>query len=322
MKPKICFVGAGNVSEHHIKAAKDNGFILHGICGRTGSLRAKKMAEKYNFNNYWKSIESIDTQELDAISIIVDPANLIKIYRKFEKTNLAILIEKPVALESRKIDSLDNQRSKTMVAFNRRYYSSVNQFKSSLSELDYFQGYANLSELSWNINSTNKEKIETLKSNAIHYFDLLLYLFGKPESIDFNRISAKGRIFGGSCVINFGRDKIIMLNINFGIPNNHSLEVYSGNRIFRLKPLEIFSKTIGMKHESIGKSKIKSYVPILENTWKLSKQDTNYKAGFFEMYKTFLGIAKNDFKLHFPNIKDAKNALEFAENIETLLKLK
>ena len=209
-----------------------------------------------------------------------------------------------------------------MVAFNRRYYSSVNQFKNSLSELDYFQGHANLSELSWSVNSTNKEKIETLKSNGIHYFDLLLYLFGKPESIDVNRISNEGRIFGGSCVINFGRNKIITLNINFGIPNNHSLEVYSGNRIFSLKPLEIFSKTIGMKHEPFGKSKIKSYVPILENSWKLPKQDITYKAGFFEMYKTFLSIAKNDFELRFPNLKDAKKALEFAENIEILLELK
>lgn len=322
LKPKICFIGAGNVSEHHIKAAKDNGFALHGICGRNGSLRAKRIAEKYNFNNYWKSIEAIDINELDAISIIVDPANLIKIYRKFEKTNLAILIEKPVALETRKIDSVNKQRSKTMVAFNRRYYSSVNQFKRNLSELNYFQGHANLSELSWNLNPTNKEKIEILKSNGIHYFDLLLYLFGKPESIHFNKISNKSKIFGGSCVINFGHNKIITLNINFGIPNNHSLEIYSENRIFRLKPLEIFSKTIGMKHESIGESKIKSYVPILEDTWRLSKQDIAYKAGFFEMYKTFLSIAKNDFELHFPNINDAKNALEFAENIETLLELK
>ena len=322
VKPKIGFIGAGNVSEHHIKAAKDNGFDLYGICGRNGSLNAKKMAEKYNFKYYWKSIDLIDINELDAISIIVDPANLIKIYRKFEKTNLAILIEKPVALQSRKINSLNNKRSKTMVAFNRRYYSSVKQFKQSISNLEYFQGHANLSELSWNLHSTNKEKIETLKSNGIHYFDLLIYLFGKPKSINFTGISAKGRIFGGSCIINFEDNKIITLNVNFGIPNNHSLEVYSGNIISRLKPLEIFSKTVGMKTESIGKSKNKSYVPILENAWKLSKQDITYKAGFFEMYKAFYRITKNDCGLNFPSISDAKQALELAENIEKLLELK
>jgi len=107
LKPKICFIGAGNVPEHHIEAAKDNGFDLHSICGRRGSLRAKNIADKYNFNNYWQSIEEINTEQIDALSIIVDPKNLIKIYKKFEKTNLAILIEKPVALDSKNIELLN-----------------------------------------------------------------------------------------------------------------------------------------------------------------------------------------------------------------------
>jgi predicted dehydrogenase len=322
VKPKICFIGAGNVSENHINAAKDNGFILHGICGRKGSIKAKNIARKYNFNNYWQSIDEINTDQIDAISIIVDPINLIKIYKKFEATNLAILIEKPVALESRKIESLNEERSRTMVAFNRRYYSSVSQFKRDLSELSYFQGHANYSELSWKLNSTNKEKIHTLKSNGIHFLDLLLYLFGKPELIDFNRISNKSKILGGSFIINFGLNKIMTLNINFGIPNNHSLELFSENKVIQLKPLEVYSKTVGMKHNTIGRSKIKSYVPVLGDNWKMSKHDVSHKAGFLEMYRNFLGVTKNDCELNFPNLKEAKNALEFAENIELLLRSK
>jgi len=320
LKPKICFIGAGNVSEHHIEAAKDNGFDLHSICGRRGSLRAKNIADKYNFNNYWQSIEEINTEQIDALSIIVDPKNLIKIYKKFEKTNLAILIEKPVALDSKNIELLNAERSRTMVAFNRRYYSSVNRFKKDLSKLHFFQGHANLSELSWRLDSTNKEKIEFLKSNGIHFFDLLLHLFGKPKSINFERVLNKRKILGGSCIINFGYNKIITLNINFGIPSNHSLEVYSGNTVFQLKPIEVFSKILAMKYETIGTSKIKSYVPVLENNWELSKHDISYKAGFFEMYKTFHRITKNECELNFPNLRDAKNALEFAENIELLLR--
>ena len=322
LKPRICFIGAGDVSEHHIKAAKSSGFDLHGICGRKDSIRAKRIAEKYHFSNYIQSVEEINVNQIDAISIIVDPANLIKIYKKFENTNLAILIEKPVALESRKIESLSKERNRTMVAFNRRYYSSVHQFKRNLSELNYFQGHANYSELSWALNSTNKERVNTLKSNGIHFFDLLLYLFGKPKSIDFKSISNTGKIFGGSFIINFGLNKILTLDINFGIPNNHSLELFSGSRVFQLKPLEIFSKTIGMKHEIIGNTKIKSYIPVLEDKWKLSKQDVSHKAGFFEMYKSFLEITKNDSEIKFPNLKDAKNALEFAETIERMLRVK
>jgi predicted dehydrogenase len=167
-----------------------------------------------------------------------------------------------------------------MVGFNRRYYSSVNRFKKDLSELHVFQGHANLSELSWTLDSTNKEKIECLKSNGMHFFDLLLYLFGKPKSINFEKIINNRKILGGSYIINYGNNKIITLNINFGIPNNHFIEVYSGNTVFKLKPLEIFSKICGMKYETIGPSKIKSYVPVLEDNWKLSKQDISYKAGF------------------------------------------
>jgi predicted dehydrogenase len=321
LKPKICFIGAGNVSEHHIKAAKNNGFELHGICGREGSLNAKKIAKKYNFNTYWQSVEEINTDQIDALSIIVNPPNLINVYKKFEKTNLAILIEKPVALDSRVIQLLNSERSRTMVAFNRRYYSSVNRFKKDLSELHHFQGHANLSELSWAADSSNKEKIEFLKLNGIHFFDLFLYLFGKPKSIDFKKIVHKDKILGGSFIIDLGYDKIITLNINFGIPNNHSLEVYSESKVFQLKPLEVFSKIIGMKHETIGKSENKSYVPVLEIDWELSKQDISHKAGFIEMYNTFLRITRNENVLNFPNLKDAKNALEFAENIEFLLGL-
>jgi len=191
-----------------------------------------------------------------------------------------------------------------------------------LSELSYFQGHANYSELSWALNSTNKEKIDTLKSNGIHFFDLLLYLFGKPKSIDFKRILNTDKIFGGSFIISFGFNKILTLDINFGIPHNHSLEIFSGNQIFQLKPLEIFSKTIGMKHKITRNTKVKSYIPVLENNWKLSKQDVSHKAGFFEMYKSFHEITKSDNKIKFPNLEDAENALEFAEAIELMLRAK
>ena len=84
LKPKIAFVGAGKVSEFHIKAAEANGYVLDSICGKNGSVNAKRLARKYKFNNYCYSVDDIYVENLDAISIIVDPKNLINIYKKFE----------------------------------------------------------------------------------------------------------------------------------------------------------------------------------------------------------------------------------------------
>jgi predicted dehydrogenase len=322
MIPKICFVGAGNVSEHHIKAALASGFELHSICGRKGSLRAKKISEKFLFKNYLESVDDVDIDNLDAISIIVDPLNSVNIYKKFETTNLPILIEKPVALSSTELASLDIEREKTMVALNRRYYSSVNCFQKKLSKLTHFQGHANLSELSWDLKSSKKKQNEILKTNGIHFFDLILYLFGKPKSISHQEIFSSGENFGGSFLLNFGPNKVLTLSLNFGVPNNHFLEVYSTGRIFRLKPLEIFSETIGMEYNKIGKSEIKSYVPIESKDWKLSSNDITYKAGFLNMYKNFKGITIGDNQLHYANLRDIQEALKLAEKFETLLKLK
>jgi len=320
LKPRIAFIGAGRVSEFHIKAAEANGYSLDSICGRDGSVNAKTLARKYKFKNYCHSVDDVNVDNIDAISIIVDPKNLINIYKKFESKKIAILVEKPVAIESGKLNLVDLHRSSTMVAFNRRFYSSVISFKESISLLNYFQGHVNFSELSWKTRSTTKEKNEMIITNGIHIFDLLLHLFGEPNIIHSSSIKDSKNLYGASFVIEFSSKKIITMNINFGVPRNHSLELYSGSEVFELKPIEIFTKTIGMKHSILPGKSFKSYFPVNSKAWKINRNDINYKPGFFQMYKTFKEITIGNDTKCFPTLTDAKSALSFAEKINDILR--
>ena len=207
-----------------------------------------------------------------------------------------------------------------MVAFNRRFYSSVISFKKSISLQNYFQGHVNFSELSWKTSSTNKEKSEMIISNGIHLFDLLIHLFGKPNIIKSSAIKDSKDLFGASIMLEFSSKKIITMNINFGIPRNHSVELYSGGGVFELKPIEIFTKTIGMKHSILPGENFKSYVPVNSKEWKIDKKDINYKPGFFKMYKTFKDITIGNNVNDYPTLTDAKNALSFAEKINDILR--
>jgi len=320
LKPKIAFVGAGKVSEFHIKAAEANGYVLDSICGKNGSVNAKRLARKYKFNNYCYSVDDIYVENLDAISIIVDPKNLINIYKKFESKKIAILIEKPVAIKTKELKLIDLHRSKTMVAFNRRFYSSVASFKESVSLLNYFQGHVNLSELSWKTSSSTKEKNEMIISNSIHLFDLLIHLFGKPNIVKSRKIIDSNNLFGASFILEFSSKKIITMNINFGVPRNHSIELYSQGEVFELKPIEIFTKTFDMKQTFLSGKSFKSYVPVNSRAWEIDKQDINFKPGFFQMYKTFKDITIGNDVENFPTLSDAKNSLSFAEKINNILR--
>jgi predicted dehydrogenase len=195
-----------------------------------------------------------------------------------------ILLEKPGALNLEEIYSLNllanKKKAKVFVAYNRRFYQSVQQTKDLIKK----DGGA----LSMNFEFTEWEHaIKPLKSavkerlviaNSSHVIDLAFYLCGKPKkwkcwhagSLDWHPASAR---FCGSGITDQG----IMFSYlsDWQAQGRWSLEIMTNKRRLILRPMEQLQE---IKKGSILVKNINS-----ENTI-----DTDFKAGLFLQTKKFL----------------------------------
>ena len=57
-KSKIIFIGSSNIINHHIVAAKQNGFELHGICTtRKNNSKALRLSKDYKIKKIYKNVD-------------------------------------------------------------------------------------------------------------------------------------------------------------------------------------------------------------------------------------------------------------------------
>ena len=195
-----------------------------------------------------------------------------------------ILLEKPGALNLEEIHSLNllanKKKAKVFVAYNRRFYHSVQQTKYFIKK----DGGA----LSMNFEFTEWEHaIKPLKSavkeclliaNSSHVIDLAFYLCGKPKewkcwnagSLDWHTTSAR---FCGSGITDQG----IMFSYlsDWQAPGRWSLEIMTNKRRLILRPME--------QLQQIKKGNI-----LAENIKPENQIDQDFKPGLFLQTKKFL----------------------------------
>jgi predicted dehydrogenase len=293
MKPRLAFIGAGSIAPSHIEAAQAAGFDLHGICGRPNSQNAIGLTKKYNFANYFSDVEAMFATEFDAISLISKTESLSLIYREIEKLKLPILVEKPFSTNLDVYGEIDIENSKTLIGYNRRYYSSIKTLKEKLTSCDYHYSKIHISEISWNPTASLDEQIKCLFENTVHGFDLLKYLFGNYKVINIVKNMTTIRIKSIFIEIESSAGKHINLSISFGIPLNSFIEVWFDEVVVVCKPLESYSEFKDMAmFPPDDYLTYKRYEPRRLDNWKLSESDSRFKPGFLEQYKDFKKICK------------------------------
>ena len=98
-KINIGIVGAGSISDHHLKVYKSYDFVnLTAIYSRT-EIRAKEKSKKFGIKYYTNSIKKfLKYSTYDGILILVSADQISKFVKKILPLGIPIFIEKPLSL--------------------------------------------------------------------------------------------------------------------------------------------------------------------------------------------------------------------------------
>jgi len=320
MSKRIGFVGSGRIAEFHVKAAIAAGFDVSVVCGRPGSQSLERFKIKFPNIATVTSLEEMYKYELDTFSIITNSDSLLSIYETLLETyDVPVLIEKPVTLNSSLLEAnrIDLHRQKTLVGYNRRFYSSVQELKMLIdSNPNFLQSHWNIPEISWEINSSKKNRELFIKDNSVHMLDLLLFLNGGIADMILKKFTSNNLTHYCSGIIEFKNGRLATLNVNFGVPDNTHISYFAPGFNFQLKPIEILYKYEDLEmFPASEENPVKKYIPKVKENWQISPADREFKPGFLLQYKELMNLCIDKPKNHSASLYDALQALKLAESI-------
>jgi predicted dehydrogenase len=286
MTKKLVVIGSGRIAESHIEAARANGFKLYGICSSDNSKTALSLAKKHSFSHYFPTIEKLLEVNFDAAAIICNTTNIPRVYEKLSQKNVAILAEKPFSINCGDFNENMLKNDKLLIGYNRRFYSSINALKTKLISDSYYSAIMEISEFSWDSNSSQIERERAVLDNSVHMLDLIYYLFGDFESIEINRSFINHNLSAINAKLHYVNGIAVEVRITFGIPVNNSISVRFKDSVANCKPIEMYVLHDQMKMIAPDSLvKFKRYQPISSKDWALSKFDNDFKPGFYLQYK-------------------------------------
>ncbi len=219
----------------------------------------------------------------------------------------SILLEKPGDLFLKGLIEIEDlslkSNTEVFIAYNRRFYSSVQKLKEEVFNDGGIQSvHFEFTEWVHTIDQ-NKFDLEVLNkwivSNSAHVIDTVFFLIGKPKKMN-NIVMGQGLIpwhMSGSVFIGMG---VSNQNIPFSYHANWcsagrwSIEISSSKRRFYLKPMEKLAQQI---LGTVGVEEIK-----LDETL-----DSKYKPGLFIQLHKFLSSQTEDLCTIGEQTKNYKN---------------
>lgn len=316
INPSILFIGAGQITHSHIKAAEAVGFTLAGLSNYQQNLQTDKLTSEFEFNHK-KLIDIDDVTNFDfsALSILTNTENHLRIYSKFKDLNVPILIEKPVSLNSTELSYFKPFKQNVLVGYNRRHYSSIKKLRKELQLEEIYTADILISESAWGFNFSKREYERTLLENSVHILDLIFYLFG--DIIFFNIKREQNKNFVSiMCQFKNNLNLLGSLKILFGVPTNSYIRIFAPNKVFELIPIENLCIYDGMEMISASaKNPIKVYKPTSSTKFILDKSDAEFKPGFVSQYREFRELVDGKVPQISADLNDALIVLKAAEDI-------
>ena len=285
-KLNLGIIGAGSISDHHIKVYKSYDFVnLIAIYSRT-EIRAKEKSKKYGIRYYTNSINNfIKYSSYDGILILVSADKISKFVKKILPLGIPIFIEKPLSLSLKDLKEIQriNKKYKTpnMIGLNRRYYSivqkSVNFFRKNKILSIIVEGHENF----WKIKKLNKKNVikkNWIFANSIHTFDLLLFIANSNiKKISFFNKKINNQENNIISNIEFSNNIVGSYLSFWSSPGQWSVKIFGRNNFISLGPLEkgfIVDKKFNKKE----------ILPI--------KEDIKFKPGFYLQSKNFIKLMR------------------------------
>ena len=313
-KLKLGVIGSGNISKYHIEALGASNFSLEAISGSLNSESAKKLFKIYNFKKYYTSSSELvfnSSKNLDALLICCNTDNIVK-YIKLAGKKIKILCEKPVSNDLKELKKIQNSFTNVRVAYNRRFYDSVNFLKNNIKKENINNYFVNIELPEKILRSRNKYK--RVLENSVHIFDLMNFLFNNPEMTFFTKKLNKNKNFK---IFQFVSKKknIVNLICNWNSSSNFKIEIFFSGGKYLLQPIEVLSIFKGMKIiEPSLNIPIRTYVPTKIFQTKFDKKKLKFKPGFKLQAENFYNFVKGR-KNNLANLRDAYNALSIASKV-------
>jgi predicted dehydrogenase len=314
---QLGIIGAGKIVPFHIDALLAAGFSINGICSTPGSLNSRRIAEKYKIPNVYDHIPNLINSKIGAILIAVPKEILLPVLSHALMSDKKILIEKPLFMGSEKYKLPSHAVDRVMVAYNRRYYKTVQAFKSRVKTSKSGTFLFRIPELSFNPQPTKTEILETLKGNTVHYFDLINFIF-ESHSPRYRIIERSNSLKNLRRNIFFEYDNYDgIVDITFGVPGNYRLDFMNHGLCSSLSPIELFTEFDGMTvAEPTNYLPIRTYSPTNSKTdYRAIVEDSKYKPGFLAQSLDFFNFVTNGHSETSASIIDAASSAKIADTI-------
>ena len=304
-KIKLCFFGAGNIIEEHIKAfSLQKNIELYSILSRTKS-KSLALQKKYHIKNVYSNFSELKNNKEKKIAIVgVSILSTFSVCKKIFDYFDYCLIEKPLGYdfkEAVKINKLAKQFNvKVFAAFNRRSFQSTIQLKSIIKNIKS-KRVVNIID-----HEDNKfRKIKTPKkildnwmfANSIHLIDYL-FIFCRGKIISIKNQGLPNSLDRLS-VIKFSSGDIGIYQGIWNCPGPWGVSVSTKDKYFKLQPLEVLSFR---STENYKMFEIKN------------NEKNNFKPGFVEQARNFI-LAVNGKKHGLPDIDHSLKTMKLIKNI-------
>jgi hypothetical protein len=297
---RLSVFGSSEIIYHHISAAKKNSFSIFGIySSNKNSKNVKKIAKKFNIKRIyydWKNLIKDSSKNNCSVLIAGQIKDNKKILIDALKHNFKVLIEKPIFTEKKTFDRFLKYKKNIFTGYNRIFYKGIAELKKITNIRKTLNVYIRCPEIDKN----------NIILNTCHIISIIYYLYGKITLK--KKIYKKNYIF---CIFQTKKNINIFININYGLPDNFSIEFNFKNSRVVVSPIEelnIYNKLIIRKFK-----KNNIYIPVVSkriNEYELS----NIKPGFNKQYANFKKFVKNKKSL-FTSIADSKEIISICNQI-------
>lgn len=183
---KFGIIGAGRIATVHARSINNHPDTKLIMISDPIETAAKSLALKYGIKYSLNSDDIFNNKDIDAV-IICSPTDLhIEHIVKAAKAGKAILCEKPVTLDSKKLAELDagikNLEPTIMMGFNRRFDPTFNKIHHMIAEDEKFT-LEQLTIISRDPAAPPKEYLARsggiFRDMTIHDFDMARFFLGK-----------------------------------------------------------------------------------------------------------------------------------------------
>jgi len=279
IKPRLAIIGTGNIAHFHCEAFTKAGFDISHAAGSLNSKKVEEFGRQHAIKNIFSNPNDVlkNHKEWDLLLLSPPTEKNNDYINKILDLEKPVLIEKPVAINpSDLLRFKKNDFKNIRVAYNRRFYSTIQRAREFISNENFVHTRMELPE------GLNQEQgYQNVLLNSAHGIDLLLYLFPGLEIQNIYRFADD---LGRFVTFKSQNDDLISLNMNWNSPSNFMLNLEGKELRLEIKPFEASNLFQGMDViQPTAELPLRQYVPKkIESISSFPTKESLIKPGFLE----------------------------------------